>query len=76
MKKLNNLAALQLTKAQMTQIRGGDIECEIEYENINDEKDLIVEKGTVGTATTTAQAAHIAEDKYTAMGYRLKGIRC
>lgn len=76
MKKLNNLAALQLTKAQMTQIRGGDIECIIKYENINDKEDIIIEEGTVGTATTTAQAAHIAEDKYTAMGYRLKGIEC
>ncbi len=76
MKKLNNLAALQLTKAQMTQIRGGDMECEIEYINPDDSQDAFTEKGTVGGATDTVEAARIAGYKYIEMGYILKGIEC
>lgn len=74
MKTLNKFVKHQLSKHEMNYIKGGDIECYMQY--VAADGHTITEKGIIIEADTIGEAAVAIADKYASIGYRLEGIKC
>lgn len=73
MKSMNNFAAQQLSKKQMNEVKGGDIECIVRWRNGKEE---IIEQGLIGGANSTQEAVLAVETKYADMGFEVISVFC
>lgn len=71
---MKSFAAQQLTKKQMNEVKGGDINCTLRY--MDDDGNMIKEEGTVGGANNAADAARLSGDKYATLGFKLVSVYC
>lgn len=74
MKTLHKYLNQRLSKKQMVNIKGGDIDCYIRYQDADG--NYFDEKGTVAGAATIGEAANLMSKKYAAIGYEMSAIKC